>query len=330
MSVRKTESRIPAGFQASDLGEAIVSTDGHCTLVSFISAPLTGGHENTYVVFVTDPGLASSVQSYEWAFSEDGAFPLVQSTEVGETTYQTGNIGNLTLTVTLLDSTETELTSLSIIQEVGQLNPDLETQIEAAIGQPGAGASNLDVIREIVNDYYSYYQAVTLQNPEGDDSFKRFVCNYLFDGALKNTHKERLDLFTAIATALESNPDAFEVSAAAGLGVCDIRPALLAMIYPTGSPLLPWTELPEPSDQNALADEQLRQKLAGLNEPDKIDLVNIARFPKTGIIYCAKILETLRDKYFTGTSFKDVISGMNGTRSHWIEKHYSKGPIAHS
>jgi hypothetical protein len=330
MSVRKTESRIPESLQASDLGEAVVATDGHCALVSFITAPLTAGHENTYVLFVSDPDLASSVQSYEWAFSEDGAFPLVESTEVGEITYQTGNIGNLTLTVTLLDSTENELTSLSIIQEVGQLNPDLETQIEAAIEQSGAGASNLEVIREIINDYYSYYQAVNLQNPEADDSFKRFVCSYLFDGALKNPHKKRQGLFTEMATALESNPDAFAVSAASGIGVCDIRLALLAMIYPIGSPLLPWTELPEPFDQNALADEQLRQTLAGLNDPDKIDLMNIARFPKTAISYCAKILETLRDKYFTGATFKDVISGMNGTRSQRIEKHYLQGPIAGS
>ena len=40
MTVRKTESRIPANFQASDLGEASVAADGRCALTSFVTSPL--------------------------------------------------------------------------------------------------------------------------------------------------------------------------------------------------------------------------------------------------------------------------------------------------
>jgi hypothetical protein len=328
MPVRKTESRIPQNLQALDLGEAEVATDGRCAVVSFNTAPLAAGQDNTYVVFVTDTGLAGTVKSFEWSFLEDGAFPFTQSTDIGEIKYQTHNIGNLTLTVRLLDAANTELAVLSLIQEVGSLNPALEDQIAAATAAPGAGAANLDVIREIINGYYAYYQGVKLKSPEADDSFKRLVCNYLFNGALKNTPDQRRDNFADLITSLESNPDSFAVSAATGVGVCDIRLTLLAMTYPAGSPLLPWTEMPEATDQHALADEQLRAKLAALNDTDKIDLINIARFPKTGITWCASILETLRDKYFAGTAFKDVVTGMNGTRSHWIDKHYSKGPLA--
>ena len=62
--MRKTETRLPAGLQPADLGEAVASADGHCCLVSFITAPLAVNRENIYVVFVTDAGLAASVQSF--------------------------------------------------------------------------------------------------------------------------------------------------------------------------------------------------------------------------------------------------------------------------
>ena len=58
MSVRKTESRIPANFQATDFGEAVVAPDGRCALVSFITAPVLVDRENVnvYVLFVTERG----------------------------------------------------------------------------------------------------------------------------------------------------------------------------------------------------------------------------------------------------------------------------------
>ena len=71
MAVRRTESRLPAAFQASDLGEAIVAPDGRCALISFTTAPITVTRQNTYVLFVTDPGLAGSAHSYEWSFQEN-------------------------------------------------------------------------------------------------------------------------------------------------------------------------------------------------------------------------------------------------------------------
>ena len=72
MAVRKTETRIPTGLVASDLGESFVAADGRCALVSFITSPLAVNRENTYVVFVTDAGLAAQAHSFEWSFSENG------------------------------------------------------------------------------------------------------------------------------------------------------------------------------------------------------------------------------------------------------------------
>lgn len=328
MGVRKTESRIPAGLLPADLGEAVIATDGRYTLVSLLTSPLPAGHENTYVLFVTDPTLASSIKTYEWFIEEDGAFPITSQTEVGERNYQSTNVGNISVTVRLLDAGAAELGKISIIQEIGTLNPALETSIAESTNKPGPGVSHPDVMRELVNDYYSYYQNVKLKVPESDDAFKRLVCSFIFDGILRSTREDRKTLLSQLARALESDVDEFSNIAAEGAGVCEIRLGLLAMTFPPSSPLLEWVELPEVPDKNAVADEQFRQKLTTLTEDDKIDLVNIARFPKTNINHCAQIVETLRDKYFPGASFNDVLTGMSGTRAHWIAKHYSRGPIA--
>jgi hypothetical protein len=328
VSVRKIESRLPANYHASDFGEAVESQDGRCALISFLTSPLPAGHENTYVLFVTDPSMAGSIKSYEWHIAEDGAFPVMQRTDVGEINYQPINAGNTTVTARILDAGAVELGKITIIQEIGPLNPALETQIADAVNKPGPGVSNPEVIREVVNDYYSYYQNVTLKVPEPGDAFKRFICSFLFDGTLKNTHENRKTLLNQLAAAVENNGEEFSTIIAAGVGVCDIRLGLLAMNFPLSAPLLEWTELPEAPDKSAFADEQLRQNLVSLSEADKIDLVNISRFPKTNITLCAHIVETLRDKYFAGASFNDVMTGMSGTRQHWIAKHYSQGPIA--
>jgi len=328
MPARKTETRIPSGLAPSDLGDAVVATDGRSALVSFVTSPLTADHENTYVLFVTDAALAASIDSYEWFFAEDGAFPQTVETTVGQVSYTPSNIGTLTIGVRYLDSTATEVGNLTLVQDIGPLNPALESLIEAANDNPGPGASNPDVISEMVNSYYPYYQSVTLKVPESGDSFKRYVCSFLFDGTSKKTPDDREQLLERLADAIENNPDALTSLSVEGVGVCGIRLDLLAMTLPAASPLLPWTELPQDVNQNAVADEQLREKVAALGDDDKIDLFNIARFPKTNITHCASIVEALRDKYFAGASFDDVLTGMSGTREVWITMHYSKGPLA--
>jgi hypothetical protein len=330
MPVRKTESRLPANLTAADLGEFVAAPDGRCTLVSFQTSPLAPGQKNTYVLFVTDAALAGSTHSYEWSIDEDGAFPQTVQTDVGEMTYQPANIGNIVVTARLLDTGGSELASITILQEIGALNEALETLIAAAGDQPGAGMSNPDVIREVVNGYYSYYESVTLKTPEPGDAFKRCVCSFLCDGALKRTPDERQTLSGKLADALDDNEDDFPTIAAEGVGVCGIRLGLLAMVFPSQAPLLTWTELPQDANQNAVADEQLRGQLANLGDDDKIDLINLARFPKTNIAQCAGIIEALRDKYFAGVSFDDVLTELSGTRQHWIGLHYSTGPIAKS
>src|SRR5262245_36231503 len=118
MAVRKTESRVPANFQPSDLGQAVVASDGRCALVSFIPSPLVVNRENVYVVFVTDAALASSAQSFEWSFTENGGAPNTQTTEHGEFSYSPQSTGSLNLTLRILGAGNAEQASLALAQDV--------------------------------------------------------------------------------------------------------------------------------------------------------------------------------------------------------------------
>jgi len=328
MAVRKTETRIPTGLVASDLGESFVAADGRCALVSFITSPLVVNRENPYVVFVTDAGLAAQAQSFEWSFSENGGTATTQTTEVGEAVYSPQGTGSLSASVRILDGTSTEQASLSLTQAMVPLHPGLEAMIDAAKDDTGPSVSDPDVARELVNDYNIYYQAVSPPTPETGDAFQQFVFSLLFEGASKRTLAERKQLIEDLAGALDSaDNDDFVNQTAEGVGVCNIRLPLLAMMPSSGAPLLPWTELPQPAAQNEYADQQLRQKFAALDEATLIDCFNLARFPKSNITQCAYIIGALRDHYFAGTNFNDVLTGMSGTRAFWIAMHFRQGPL---
>lgn len=327
MSVRKTESRIPAGLQPDDLGEAVVSGDGRACLVSFVTAPLAPERSNTYVVFVTDAALASSVESFEWSFAEDET-PVVKTTEDGQIDYAPTAEGYLTVTVRLLDGGATEQGKLALTQQIGPLNAELEEKIAQATDTPGPGIGNPDVLRELVNDHNPYYLNVALQTPEAGDGFKKFVFSTVYDGALQRTPAARAEQVDRVADSLNTGAPDFIASVAPGLGVAAVRLSLAAMLLPPNP--IPFTELPEATAGNLAADEQLRANLAALPEDDRVDLFNRARFPKTNIVLCAKLLEALRDRFFSGVNFDDVLTKMSGTMSEWILLNYARGPLHRS
>lgn len=334
VSVRKTESRLPSNFQAADFGEAVVAPDGRWALVSFITSPLAADRENVYVVFVTDAGLAATAQSFEWRFTENRTEPTIQTTQHGEISYLPQTPGNLAVTVRILGEDNSEQAVITLAQDVVRPNPILENLISDASNEPGPGVANPDVARELVNNYSSYYQGVTLQTSEAGDVFQEFVFSMVFAGALKRTAVQRNQHTDKVARSLNSQGTDFATLAAQGVGVSAIRLPLLAMTMQQApgnpTPLIDWTELPELSSKRALADEQLREKLAALDEAARIDLFNLARFPKSNITRCAHVLEALRDRYFTGTNFNDVVTGMSGTRAERIIRHYQEGPLLRS
>jgi hypothetical protein len=327
MPVRKTESRLPDGFTGGDFGQSAQSADSNAVLISYVQSPLVVNRPNTYVVFVTDAGMAAGTASYEWTFIEDGNAPATQTTAIGEVTYTPQAEGSLSVTVKLKAADNSDKATMLLNQDTVPLNAELETLITAAADAPGPGIGNVDVARELVNDHNPYYQQVALQAPESGDGFKRFVFSMVSEGALQSPPQSRKAHLDELAAALNDGAGDFVTLSAEGAGVCRIRLALQAMVEAGG---LDWTELPDANSPRAAADQQLREALAALDDNRKIDLFNIVRFPKSNINQCGRILEALRNRYFGTANFDDVLTGMSGTRAHWISRHYREGPIATS
>jgi hypothetical protein len=329
MPVRKTERRLPANRQAQDLGQAVVASDGRCALVSFVSSPVVVGRDNVYVLFVTDAGLATAAQSFEWTFTENGAVAATETTDHGEITYRPRATGTLAVAVRVLGAGNATQATLELAQDVVVTNAQLEGLITAARNQTGPTVTNPEVARELINDHNPYYQAVQLTAPESGDAFQRFVFTMLHDGAQVRTAVERKRLLDELSGVLNGGAGDFVHLSAQGIGVGAVRLVLLAMLPPSasGSPPLAWTELPEPPSPRASAEETLRQQLAALSEDVRIDLFNRLRFPKSNIHECARLLQALRDRYFAGVAFEAVLTGLSGTRAHWIVRHYREGPL---
>ena len=256
---------------------------------------------------------------------------MSRTSEHGEIPYAPQATGRIVVLVRLLGSGSSELAQLTITQNVAPPNAMLEGLVSGAQNEPGPGAGNPDVARELVNDHNPYYQDVALQTPEAGDGFQQFVFGILLDGALQRSAADRKQHLDELAAALNGESGDFVTLAARGAGVSGLRLALLAMTLPTapGSPntILDFTELPEPPARRALADEELRQSLGELDEDTRIDLFNLVRCPKSNITSCARVIEALRNRYFAGASFDDVLTGMSGTRAHWIIRHLREGPL---
>jgi len=330
MVALKTETRIPAGLEAADLGEAVVATDGRSALISYVTSPIVVARENVYVLLVTDSALAASAENYAWSFTLDGGTPDERTTERGVIAYTPSATGNLVIAVRILDGGGSELGKLELTQDIVSPSAELETLIDAARNEQGPAVTNPDVARELVNEHNLYYQNAGLSAPEDGDGFKTFLFTMVHDGALEQAPSPRAQKLDQMAASLNGNGGDFATQAAGGFGVSAIRLGLLAMTTPPASgagTALDWTELPEPAAPRVAAEATLRTTLGGLDEETRIDLFNRLRFPKSNITHCARILEALRDRYFPGTKFDDVLTGLEGTRAHWIVRHYREGPL---
>jgi hypothetical protein len=317
-------------MEATNLGEAVVAPDSRCALVSYITAPLTTEHTNTYVVFVTDAALAGTVESFEWSFMEEGSAPVVVTTDAGEVNFTPTNEGHLSTRVRLLDGSVIEQAALTLVQHVVLPNAHLEALITRSQHTPGPGGGNPVASRELVNEHASYYQQVELPTPQDGDAFRRLLFDMALNGVIRRTAKERRAHIDQLGAAVNDDPPAVARLAARGAGVCEIRLALLAMVLPASggaTPHLPWRELRDTGTRRTIDDQQLRNSLTTLSDETRIDLFNVARFPKSNIMACARILDTLRNRYFSGATFPDVLTGMSGTRAHWIIRHFREGPL---
>lgn len=239
--------------------------------------------------FVTDPVLAGMAQAFEWSFTENEGPPETHITQFGEISYLPKSVCNLTVSVRLKDAVNADLANLTLTQIVRLINKELELTILLESAKVGPSVGNLDVSRELVNDYSPYYQSVTLQSPEEGDAFQRFVFGLTRNGALQRLPALRKRHSEQLASSLNEDNYDFSNLIAQGVGICAIRLPLLAMSLTetsgSANTFLKWTELPEVQVKRAPAEIQLNQDFAGLVESKRLDLFNLLRFSEKQ--YCS-------------------------------------------
>lgn len=331
MSVRKTESKIPNGFTADDLGlKAVSATSTDVILVSYLSSPVAARRIQKYVVFVTDAALAATVNSYDWSFTNGGATNQTTATGIAEYTPQ--NTGPLTVTVNLKSAANATLHTVMLIQQIITLNEALELKIEQEENNyPGAG--NPETSRELVNDIRPYVN--DLLPIASQEIYNKAVCSLAYARTLQTTQIRRNLLIEDLANILNTQPANFYSQAKDGMGICKTRPQLLAMFVDNpatpGSKYLDIAALELAAGANAAARTAnataIETAFNGLSVDVQTDLFNLLRFPKSHMAMAKKIFDGLEARYYSAAGSIATTLGATADARKLITE-YEKGPIA--
>ncbi len=330
MSVRKTESLLPAGFTADDLGQkAISGTSPNVILISYLSSPVATRRIQQYVVFVIDQPLAATVHSYDWTFAN--GTNSNQTTSIGVAEFAPQNIGSLSITVNLKNAANTVLHSVSLTQQVISLNGALELMIEQTESNfPKAG--DPETSRELLNDTRPYINAIL--PVASDDIFNRGVSSLVYANTRKQEQLRRNFFLNELANLLNTQPANFYSQAKDGFGLCKTRPQLLAMFLDNpatpGQKYLDIATLELPAVANATARTAnataIQTAFVGLHIDVQTGFFNLLRFPKSHLAMCKKIMEALQLRYFSASSIPAILG--SETEAKKLMSAYEMGPKA--
>jgi hypothetical protein len=174
VTVRVTESRLPNGYGAAELGQfdqRILTDGGKYVLVSFNTSPLRRDTEQQYVLFAVE----ADADEYRWTIEPPGGPPIrEETTEIGQIVHTYTTTGMHEVRVEVVDGGDV-VSTLSVLQVVGL--PD--AALEQNIAQQKADASTAEVLRELRTDFGGYVQqAAAATGPNGVPS--RFVSAIVF------------------------------------------------------------------------------------------------------------------------------------------------------
>lgn len=331
MPVKKTESRIPAGFTASDLGDhAASSTSPAVLLIAHLSSPVAARRLQRFTVFITDAAIAATADNYSWTISNNTVHNEI--TSEGYLEYTPQSIGAMNVTVTVRDSGNNSLFVISLNQTIIALNSALELQIDQDENNfPGAG--HPETSREIINDIRPYINNIL--PVATSEIFNKSISAMAYTTALAVPQVRRHFLTQELATLLHSNIASFYGAAKDGFGICKTRPQLLAMCLqnPAASPNTTYLDIAS-LEQAAGANSAARTANAttietafnALGEEIKMDIFNLLRFPKSHVAMCKLIIEKLHDRYYNTATLSTTMAAVADARKIFTE--YEKGPIA--
>ena len=330
MAVRKTESLLPPGFSASDLGQSATSaTSTNVILISFLSSPVAARRIQHYVVFVTDNALAATVNSYEWNFTNGPA--VTQSSINGIAEFTPQNIGTLTVTVNLKSASNATLHSVTLTQQVISLNEALELKIEQTENN-FPGAAHPETSRELINDIRPYINVIL--PVASNDLYNKAISSLAYIRALATIQTRRNVLLEDLANILNTRPGDFFSQSKDGFGICKTRPQLLAMFLDNpsspGNKYLDAAALELRSGANSTQrtanETAIQTAFTALNVDVQTSLFNLLRFPKSHLAMAKLILDGLESRYYSSASIGATLANNNDAKRLITE--YEKGLIA--
>lgn len=328
MPVRKTESKLPFDLSAEDLGQHVSSATGSSILIGFLSGPVVINRPQDFVVFVTDSGLASQVDSFHWQI-ENGTTNANENTNVGYFQYTPSEEGNLNVTVELKSSAGSALVSLNLQQQVVALNTELEALFSREdTNAPMAG--HPETSRELINDFRSYIDAVAPRDEDANATSNSLLFSIIYNEALSQPANSRVRNLERIANSLNED-DTSELldQAENGIGLGQVRPQILAMyLESAGSPLMNKVVFPEDEIARSESNKTLLLELGNLPVDTLIDLFNVLRFPKSHINMCKLLLDELKDEFHTGHSYQAVFSDKDTGKG--LINQFKIGPVTTS
>jgi len=323
MAVRRTESRLPDGLQASDLGQA--ATTANLALVSYFSSPVAVTRPQTYVLFVTDSALAGRVASYQWTFTLNGT-AHGRTSDIGQQGFTPTAEGQLQVSVQARDSGGQALGTVSLTQQVFPLNPELESLITSTTANaPVAG--HPETTRELINDLRLWIdQQVTPGNTD-DGRLNRLLLSIAYAECLHVPPARREAHLDYIADLLEAGRfDDLVSEGEEGLGICQLRPRTLAMsLERNNQPWIPWTLLPADPVQRLRVLPSIYMEFNNLSQNDIVDLYNRLRFPRTNLRGCQQVLLRIRREFFNGQTWTALLQ-QPGAASEFLTQ-FNEGPI---
>jgi hypothetical protein len=330
LAVRFTESRLPAGFNASDLGQGVVATtNANMMLVSFQATPIARERIQQYFVIVADQAIAATVASYEWSVNDAGTAHVIPST-IGKLEYTPVNLGTLTINVRLLNTSNGQVAALSMQQTVVALNVQLEQLIDQQDNIPAAAHPTTS--REIINDLRVYADGQTV--PAIDPRYNKLLLSLCYSSILGSTQISRNAVMETHCGLFNNHRSLdFLARAESGIGINKIRPQLLAMVLDKpgtpGTPYIPFTELTGNRANQQTILTGIQSSFNALSEEEKLNLFNLCRFPKTSFRMAKLILDKLRDRYFSAFTFDQLLADAgHRDKVKTILTQYENGPKA--
>lgn len=313
MPVRKTESRLPDGMIAEDLGQAVPV--GNFVLISYLESPLKYHAErklikNRYVLFDLDE--ASEPANYSWRirfeFSDGSAaaelpnLPGIDGGAVFHLDLEESEFGDLVegrSPARLIVSVDTMTgQQLELSQEISALDSDIEDIIANSDNDKGAIAGDPTTTRILANDYKSHF--LTLKDNPAID-LQEISLNLIAALVYQATESDASVVSPDEKDWLDyiNGDDRVEPNDLVGtkISLMNIRPHVFHFMRED-----PNADFIILEDHNAEKDvdryeSDLLSAFDQWTEVGKIDVINTLRFPKSCIFSVWRFLKLLKDHH---------------------------------